>query len=90
VKLYPAAPNPFNPHTMIRFSIGGAERVQVRVYDVRGALVRTLADRPYTAGMHEVVWDGRNDRGGDAGSGAYFVSLSAAGQRQNRKVILLR
>ncbi len=90
MRLYPAAPNPFNPHTKIRFSIGSAAQVQLRIYDVRGALVRTLADRPFPAGLHELAWDGRTDRGGDAGSGAYFIHLAAGGRHENRKVILLR
>ena len=89
-RLYPASPNPFNPRTTIRFSIGVAGPVRLRIYDVHGALVRTLADAPYTAGVHKLAWDGRNDRGSDVGSGAYFVSLEAGGGRASRKVILLR
>lgn len=89
--LHPAAPNPFNPHTTIRFELGRTARVRLRVFGVDGSLVRTLADRAFPAGEHRLLWDGVNDRGNAVGSGAYFVSLDADGAPAGaRKVILLR
>jgi hypothetical protein len=90
-RLYAPSPNPFNPHTTIRFGLARGARVTLRVFAVDGSLVRTLVDRPYEAGEHQVVWDGRDLRGRDQASGAYFVSLQADGVRTPaRKVILLR
>lgn len=89
--LHPAAPNPFNPHTTIRFDLGRTARVRLRVFGVDGSLVRTLADRAFPAGEHRLIWDGVNDRGNAVGSGAYFVNLEADGvPAESRKVILLR
>jgi flagellar hook capping protein FlgD len=91
VLLYSAAPNPFNPRTMIRFEIARGARVRLRIFGVDGSLVRTLTDRAYPAGEHRLYWDGLNDRGHDVGSGAYFISLDADGvTAPSRKVILLR
>jgi FlgD Ig-like domain len=90
-RLDPAAPNPFNPRTVIRFGLDRGGRVQLRIFSVQGSLVRTLADRPYSAGEYGLAWDGRDDRGLDVGSGAYFVRLEVDGARvPARKVILLR
>jgi flagellar hook capping protein FlgD len=90
-RLYPAVPNPFNPRTMIRFELKRPARARLRIFAVDGSLVRTLADRAYPAGEQRLYWDGRNDRGRDVGSGAYFVSLEADGiAAPGRKVILLR
>jgi hypothetical protein len=90
-RLYPASPNPFNPHTTIRFELGRAGRVRLRIYGVNGALVRTLADRPFPAGDHRLVWDGEDDRGHALASGTYFMRLDAdGGSPESRKVILLR
>jgi len=90
-RLYAPSPNPFNPHTTIRFGLDRGARVTLRIYAVDGSLVRTLVDRPYEAGEHQVVWDGRDLRGRDQASGAYFVTLEADGVRTPaRKVILLR
>jgi hypothetical protein len=91
VRLYPAVPNPFNPHTMIRFELAQGSRARLRIFGVDGSMVRTVADRVFPAGEHRLYWDGRNDRGRDVGSGAYFVSLEADGVvTRGRKVILLR
>ena len=91
VRLYPAAPNPFNPSTTLRFQLDHAARVRLRVFGVDGALVRTLADRAFPAGEHRLLWDGRTDLGHDAASGAYFLALEADGKRTaGEKLILLR
>ncbi|MGH7681740.1 MAG: FlgD immunoglobulin-like domain containing protein, partial [Candidatus Eiseniibacteriota bacterium] len=90
-RLYPAAPNPFNPHTTIRFDVGRSGRVKLRVFSVGGALVRTLVDRALPAGPNRVVWDGTDDRGHAVASGTYFMRLDAEGSpSESRKVILLR
>lgn len=88
--LLPAVPNPFNPATAIRFRLPRATRARVLIFDVSGALVRSLADGVYPAGEHLVRWDGRDDRGRNLASGAYFYRLEADGTRTARKLILLR
>jgi hypothetical protein len=86
-----AAPNPFNPRTAVRFELGRPAEVRLRIYDVRGAMVRTLAWGRFPEGSHRVVWDGRDDRRRDVGSGAYFLRLTADGEDlPARKVVLLR
>ncbi|HEV8128669.1 MAG TPA: FlgD immunoglobulin-like domain containing protein, partial [Candidatus Eisenbacteria bacterium] len=85
-----AIPNPFNPSTLLRFSVARTGPVRLLVYSVAGARVRTLVDAPLTAGPHEVRWDGKDDGGRDAGSGTYFVRLEGGGDPVSRKVVLLR
>lgn len=89
-RLEAAVPNPFNPETSIGFSLPRVARVTLRVYDVRGALVRTLADGLYGPGEHRVRWDGRDGAGRAVGSAAYFVQFNAEGRSEARKVVLLR
>jgi subtilisin family serine protease len=83
-------PNPFNPTTRIAFSIPVPGQVQLRVYDVRGRLVRTLVDRQYEAGEWSVSWDGRDDHGRTVASGTYLYELRADDQRKVRKMGLLK
>jgi hypothetical protein len=83
-------PNPFNPQTTIAFSITARSHVSLKVFDVNGALVRTLADGTQTAGAHEIRWDGRDDRGASVSSGVYFYRLSTGGFTQTRKMVLLK
>jgi flagellar hook assembly protein FlgD len=64
--------------------------VRLQVFDVTGALVRTLLDGPVGWGPHRVLWDGRDDRARDVASGAYFYRIEAEKASQARKLILLR
>ncbi len=88
--LYPAAPNPFNPETAIRFALPRRTRVRINIFNVAGGRVRDLAGGVYDAGPHLLRWDGRDDRGRGLASGAYFCRLEADGFTESRKLILLR
>jgi len=88
-------PNPFNSGTVIPFSVGPAEsRVDVRlvIYSSAGRKVRTLFSGPLDAGVYRFYWDGRDDDGGEAASGIYFVKLSvlSKGWEGIRKMVLVR
>lgn len=83
-------PNPFNPETVIPYSLPERTHVQLAVYDVRGARVRTLVDRELIGGRHLTRWDGRDDAGRAVASGVYLYQLSAGAQQMTRKLLLLR
>lgn len=83
-------PNPFNPYTRIRFGLHEPGRVLLEIFDVKGALVATLADRQYESGTYEIVWDGTNAAGHRAASGLYFYHLRTGADNFTRKMILLR
>jgi hypothetical protein len=85
-------PNPFNPTTQITYYLpeGGARRVRLVVYDVRGARVRTLVDATAMGGKYTVEWDARNDHGQSVGSGVYFYRLAGRHFTQTRKMLLLK
>ncbi len=83
-------PNPFNPATTIAFSLAKNSQVVLAIYDVRGALVRTLIDESRVAGGQRVVWDGKDDSGTDVASGVYFYRLSAGHFQATKKMVLLR
>lgn len=83
-------PNPFNPSTTISFALPEAEVVTLRVYDVRGRLVRTLADGSFEAGAHSVEWNGTDGGNSPVASGVYFYRLTAGGVDQTRKMLLMK
>jgi flagellar hook assembly protein FlgD len=61
----------------------------VRVYDVRGSLVRELARGEFAAGQHRLTWDGRSGAGAPVGPGIYFVQVrSSLGSAKLRLVML--
>ena len=90
-RLLPNRPNPFNPRTEIRFELARAGAPKVAVFDLRGRKVRDLlADQPLAAGVHTLVWDGRDDAGRDVASGLYVCRVEDGGERHERKMTLLR
>ena len=83
-------PNPFNPATTLAFELEHAGLVQLRIFDVRGRLVRTLREGTASAGPHGVRWTGDDDAGRDVGSGVYFAVFETQGFRQARRLVLLK
>jgi hypothetical protein len=88
--LFQNAPNPFNPVTTIGYALPERAHVTISVYNVAGALVRTLVDGEQDAGSRSVVWDGRNEAGGKVGSGVYFCRMSAGSFTDRRLMVLLK
>ena len=84
------APNPTTGVTRLEYELSQPAEIRIGVYDVTGRLIRTLADSPQAAGMHPVIWDGRNRDGSDAPSGLYFVRVRAGSFVQSRKLVLVR
>ena len=74
----------------LRYTLGQAGPVTLRICDVSGRAVRTLVDEAQAIGDYEAVWDGRDDRGVPAGSGAYSALLEAPGCKAAEKVVLIR
>jgi len=84
------SPNPFNPQTHIIFELAKPAKVQLEVFDLRGRLVRRLADQSFGSGRHNVLWDGRNESGGGTASGLYFYRLTTDDERETKKMLLVR
>ena len=88
--LHPNYPNPFNPETQIAFDLPRRSQVLLRVFNIKGELVRTLHNSVLGSGSHVVVWDGRDRRGKPVASGVYVYQLKAAESMMSRKMVLLR
>jgi len=78
-------PNPFNPTTSIEYSISSRQFVTLKVYDVLGNEIVTLANEEKSAGTYEVDFDAA-----ELTSGVYFYQLKASDQVFTRKMILIK
>jgi len=85
-----AAPNPFNPSTTIHYGVPADGRVTIRIYDVRGALVRTVLSAVRKRGVYTEPWDGTDDARHSVGSGVYFCRIQAGGASETAKLVLLK
>ncbi|MFA5509450.1 MAG: DUF2817 domain-containing protein [Candidatus Cloacimonetes bacterium] len=84
-------PNPFNPHTQIRFWIADSLKPSsMRIYNLKGQLVKTLFEERLEAGAHQVGWDGKDNAGQNVGSGIYLYRLINGLNTQTRRMILIQ
>jgi hypothetical protein len=78
-------PNPFNPSTSISFSLPRGTPVRLRVFDLLGREIATIADATFGPGSHVATWNASA-----CASGVYLLRLEAAGSVRTRLVSLLR
>jgi hypothetical protein len=83
-------PNPFRPETTIRYTLDRTADMSLKIYDVRGAVVRVLHTGVQEAGTHSIQWDGRDDNGRRVAAGAYFYQLQTDDRREAKKMIHLK
>ena len=83
-------PNPFNQFSVIRYELPVDRHVELVIYDILGREIIVLRDGEDSAGIHEAVWDGKNENGENAGSGVYLFRLKTDVYIAQGKVLLLR
>ena len=83
-------PNPFNPETVINYTLENPEYVTIKIYNIQGQLIRTLADTQKSAGTHHVRWDGRHDNGEVASAGIYVYRIEAGKQHLTGRMTLAK
>jgi len=83
-------PNPFNPDTSINFNLKIDSNVSLRIYNIKGQLIKTLLDEELSASTYSIAWNGKNDAGNQVSSGIYLYQLYADTHTFVRKCILLK
>ncbi len=82
-------PNPFNPKTVIEFTLPEPAHVRLRIHDAAGRAVRALVDADLGRDLHAVEWDGRDEQGRVVGSGVYHCRVEVGGRTLSTKLVLL-
>jgi hypothetical protein len=87
-------PNPFNPETWIPYQLARDASVAVRIYNLKGQPIRTIALGQQTAGTYltkdrAVYWDGRDDVGEKVASGVYFYTLRAGEFMATKRMVIV-
>ena len=83
-------PNPFNPSTKITFSLPKTSRVLLRIYDLLGREIKTLADKELSAGYYSFTWNADDNYGKKAATGIYLYTLLTEKFSQTKKMILMK
>jgi hypothetical protein len=83
-------PNPFNPTTEISYSLKKSGPVSIRIFNVKGQVVKTLVNEDQSAGTHSVTWKGSDNSGKDVSSGVYFYRMTAKDYKSTKKMMLMK
>lgn len=78
-------PNPFNPSTTIRFSLKQEAFVTLKIFDIAGREVEMLVNGNRKSGEHEISWSASSYP-----SGIYFYRMTADGQNDEKKMVLIK
>ncbi|MEZ4386658.1 MAG: C1 family peptidase [Candidatus Krumholzibacteriia bacterium] len=84
------SPNPFNPRTVVQFTVPQAAHVRLRVFDMRGRLVSSLVDGDLAEGRHSVSWSGTDRGGRPVATGVYLMRLEDGRAVSTRKAVLAK
>jgi hypothetical protein len=90
IRLLISYPNPFNPSTMISYELASVVHTTLTIYDVTGQTIKILINSTQGPGLHEVVWDGRNQAGEHMTTGVYFARLQGGDFSKNIKMLYLK
>ncbi|KPL00276.1 MAG: hypothetical protein AMJ90_08590 [candidate division Zixibacteria bacterium SM23_73_2] len=83
-------PNPFNPQTAIEYTLNSPCCVTLKIYNIRGQLIKALVDVNQNKGFHRITWDGKNEKGEETSSGIYFCRLKAGDYVITKKMVKLK
>jgi flagellar hook assembly protein FlgD len=84
------SPNPFNATTTIRFTLPHEGSVQIRIFNLRRDLVKTLVDSYFSTGTHSIVWDCSDNTGAISSPGIYFYKITFGNFNGMKKMLLMK
>lgn len=68
------------------FELKNPSIVSIKIYDVTGGLIKTLAGRQMAKGEHQIIWDRKDAQGNAVSAGTYVLQLNAGGEIETRKL----
>ncbi len=84
------SPSPFKAETQIKFNQKSEGKVTIKIFNIKGQLIKTYEERNAKIGQQRIVWDGRDKNHQRVSSGLYFVKVSSTGIETLRKVIFIK
>ena len=83
-------PNPFNPNTMIHYSLAEPGYTSIEIYNILGQKVISLINEYKEPGEYQAIWNGRNSSESEVASGVYFYRIRSGDFVESKKMLLLR
>jgi hypothetical protein len=89
LELAPARPNPFNPRTVLSYRAEAGTPLSLRVFDLRGRLIRTLVTATASGAWQTAAWDGHDQDGRAIPAGVYMARLEAGLSIRHQSLLLV-
>ena len=89
-KLHNNYPNPFNSSTEIPYDMLNEDYISIKIYNLRGCIVKVLVNGFKNVGNHVANWHGKNQKGISVSAGVYIYSIETGESRHTKKMILLK
>ena len=84
-------PNPFNPEITINYFNSKADASSsLKIYNIKGQLVKNISNLNRSKGVQSVVWNGNDNGNNQVATGTYFVVLKSSGVTSTNKILLLK
>ncbi|MCL1827121.1 MAG: choice-of-anchor D domain-containing protein [Candidatus Cloacimonetes bacterium] len=83
-------PNPFNPDTVIKFSLATDTDVEISIFNSKGQKVSNQIYESLKKGNHSIVWNGQDQKGVPVGSGVYYYKLKTEKYEETKRMLLIK
>jgi subtilisin family serine protease len=83
-------PNPFNPTTTIHFSLAQIGNVEIKIFNSKGQFVRTLLNETRQSGVHQIVWNGLDEKNQPVSSGIYLYQMRTENLSAIKKMLMIK
>ncbi len=83
-------PNPFNSDTNISFTLSEKAEADIRIYNLKGQIVRDMGTKPFKSGVNAINWDGRDNSQNPVSSGIYFIRINTGDKSQTHKMLMMK
>jgi len=87
---FSAYPNPFNPEVQLKMELRESARCEVKIYDIRGMVVRNLHSGVLSGGTTILTWNGRDGSGRTQSSGVYWAKASIGDLSFTKRLVLVK
>lgn len=89
-KLIGNYPNPFNPSTVIEFSLEKEMFVNLSIYNIKGEKISTIINSKMSAGNHKINWNGLDGSRRGLSAGIYFYSMKTPHYNKVKRMLLIK
>jgi hypothetical protein len=90
VSLLNIYPVPVQNSTTVSFNLAKSKEVSIKIFDMTGRSIKTIAGAQMQPGDHQFVWNGKDEKGNALNTGIYFLRIETEDQIETRKMIIVR